>query len=105
MRAWVLASMAWAWRARRQHQARSTRTSAYISPYPRRGVYGVRPGGAMTVAMEEPFILFDDARESGAPARLYRAPFETIRAMSCEVRPALERLRAAVAAGRTRRAI
>ena len=57
-------------------------------------------GGAMTVAMEEPFILFDDAREGGAPARLYRAPFETICANELsEVRPALERLRDAVRGG------
>ena len=56
----------------------------------------------MTVAMEnrDLFILFDDAREGGAPARLYRAPLETICAMELgEVRPALERLRAAIAGG------
>ena len=54
----------------------------------------------MTVAMEEPFILFDDAREGGPPARLYRAPFETIAANSlAEVRPAMDRLRGAVDGG------
>jgi para-aminobenzoate synthetase/4-amino-4-deoxychorismate lyase len=56
----------------------------------------------MTVAMENRnlFILFDDAREGGAPARLYRAPFETICAMEMsEVRPALERLRTRISGG------
>jgi len=52
------------------------------------------------MANDDPFLLFDDAREGGAPARLYRAPFETICAMELsEVRPALERLRAAVKDG------
>ena len=50
--------------------------------------------------MEQPFLLFDDAREGGAPARLYRAPFETIAASDLDdVRPALERLRAAATGG------
>ena len=54
----------------------------------------------MTVAMEEPFILFDDARAGGAPPRLYREPFELICATeSSEVRPALERLGDAVNGG------
>ncbi|HMI41310.1 MAG TPA: aminodeoxychorismate synthase component I [Sphingomicrobium sp.] len=50
--------------------------------------------------MEGPFILFDDAREGGAPARLYRDPVATISADGLEeVRPALQRLRAAIQGG------
>ena len=46
------------------------------------------------------WILFDDARPGGAPARLYRDPRETIVAHRLdEVMPALERVRAAVAGG------
>ena len=56
--------------------------------------------GAMTVAMEGPFILFDDASARGAPARLYRTPYESICATELsEVRPALERLSDAVNGG------
>jgi para-aminobenzoate synthetase/4-amino-4-deoxychorismate lyase len=47
------------------------------------------------------FLLFDDAREGGAPARLYRKPVASIRAdIRDEVPAALERLRQEVAAGR-----
>ena len=50
--------------------------------------------------MEGPFILFDDAREGGAPARLYRDPIATIVAHTlAEVGSALKRLRAAVEGG------
>jgi para-aminobenzoate synthetase/4-amino-4-deoxychorismate lyase len=46
------------------------------------------------------WILFDDARAQGAPPRLYRDPRETIVATRLEdVVPALEKVRAAVAAG------
>ena len=46
------------------------------------------------------WILFDDARPGGAKPRLYRAPRETIVAHGLgEVLPALERVRAGVAAG------
>ena len=49
----------------------------------------------------EPFLLFDDAREDGAPARLYRRPVSEVMARAIEdVRPALEQLRAEVAKGR-----
>ena len=48
----------------------------------------------------EPFILFDDARDGGGPARLYRAPVGEIAARSqAEVLPALTSLREAIAAG------
>ena len=48
-----------------------------------------------------PFVLLDDARADGAPARLYSAPAAVIEARSPdEVAPALAELRAAVAAGR-----
>jgi len=56
----------------------------------------------MTTAMAsgDPFLLFDDARVGGAPARLYRMPFKTICATELsEVRPAFERLRKAVRGG------
>ena len=56
----------------------------------------------MTVMMatDDPFILFDDARAGGAPARLYRTPFETISATDLsDVRRALELLRAAIDGG------
>ena len=50
---------------------------------------------------DAPFVLLDDLREGGGPARLYRAPVETIVAHRLdEVAPALERLRAAVGDGR-----
>ena len=51
--------------------------------------------------MIEPFILFDDARQGGAPGRLYEAPVGEIVARSVdEVGPALDALREAVASGR-----
>ena len=51
--------------------------------------------------MDRPFVLFDDMRAEGAGARLYERPGEEIAAWSIEeVRPALDRLRAAVAKGR-----
>jgi para-aminobenzoate synthetase/4-amino-4-deoxychorismate lyase len=41
-----------------------------------------------------PFVLLDDARENGAPARLYRAPVRVVAAYeTAAVRPALEALR------------
>ena len=46
------------------------------------------------------WILFDDARPSGAPPRLYRAPLRTILARTLsDVVPALEEVRAGVAGG------
>ncbi|URW76200.1 aminodeoxychorismate synthase component I [Sphingomonas donggukensis] len=48
-----------------------------------------------------PFVLLDDLRPSGGPARLYRAPIEIIVAADmASVPPALARLRAALAEGR-----
>ena len=53
------------------------------------------------VGPQKPFLLFDDAREGGAPARLYRDPVETICAdIRDEVPAALELLRREVRAGR-----
>ncbi len=50
--------------------------------------------------MREPLLLFDDARESGRPARLYQHPRREIVARTLgEVVPALETLRAAVRGG------
>ncbi|ONF96144.1 aminodeoxychorismate synthase component I [Sphingomonas jeddahensis] len=48
-----------------------------------------------------PFVLLDDARTSGAPARLYCDPTAVIEATAiAEVEPALAHIRAAVARGR-----
>jgi para-aminobenzoate synthetase/4-amino-4-deoxychorismate lyase len=50
--------------------------------------------------MSEPFVLFDDMRPSGPPARIYERPVEQVAAHSIEeVQPALGRLRAAIAGG------
>ncbi|WP_206364263.1 aminodeoxychorismate synthase component I [Sphingomonas sp. UV9] len=47
-----------------------------------------------------PFVLLDDARDGGAPARLYRDPVRIVHADTLvEVRPALDALRAARAEG------
>ena len=47
------------------------------------------------------WILFDDAREGGAPPRLYRDPIEIVMTSELdEVVPALERVRAGLRAGR-----
>jgi para-aminobenzoate synthetase/4-amino-4-deoxychorismate lyase len=47
-----------------------------------------------------PYVLLDDARPNGVPARLYADPVEIVRADSLDqVRPALETLRAARARG------
>ena len=47
-----------------------------------------------------PFVLLDDAREGGAPARLYRRPVELVVAHTVpEIRPVLDRIRAAAARG------
>lgn len=58
-----------------------------------------RGGGGMRSAMAlpaPPFVLLDDARPGGAPARFYADPVEIVRAdRPEEVRPALEALRAA----------
>lgn len=54
--------------------------------------------GCMPLAA--PFVLLDDARAGGAPARLYRDPVRIVQAtMPDQVQPALESIRAAVAAG------
>jgi para-aminobenzoate synthetase/4-amino-4-deoxychorismate lyase len=51
--------------------------------------------------MAQPFVLFDDMRPGGAGARLYEQPVDEVAAWAMgEVRPALSRLRAAVADGR-----
>lgn len=51
--------------------------------------------------MTAPFLLFDDARSSGAPYRLYEAPIGAIAAHEIDdVAPALVRLREAVASGK-----
>ena len=53
------------------------------------------------MAVSEPFLLFDDARPGGAPARLYRRPVGSVEARGFEeVRPALARLREEIASGR-----
>ncbi len=47
-----------------------------------------------------PFVLLDDARGGGAPARLYQQPVRIIQAWTvAEVMPALEAIRAATASG------
>lgn len=51
--------------------------------------------------MTAPFLLFDDARASGAPCRLYDGPIDEIAAHEFDdVAPALARLREAVASGK-----
>lgn len=51
--------------------------------------------------LAEPFVLLDDARADGAPARLYRDPVAIIEAASLAgIQPALARIRAGIAAGR-----
>ena len=51
--------------------------------------------------MSGPFVLFDDMRPGGAGARIYKRPVGELAAASIEeVRPALERLRAAVGEGK-----
>ena len=51
--------------------------------------------------MNEPFLLFDDARDAACPARLYRRPVGEVSAhRQDQVRPALDQLRAALAEGR-----
>jgi para-aminobenzoate synthetase / 4-amino-4-deoxychorismate lyase len=51
--------------------------------------------------MAQPFVLFDDMRPDGAGARVYEQPAGEVAAWAmAEVRPALDRLRAAVAAGK-----
>jgi para-aminobenzoate synthetase/4-amino-4-deoxychorismate lyase len=60
----------------------------------------MKPASAsgMTMLADEtkPFVLLDDARPGGAPARLYRAPLRTIVAATpAEVPDALKALRAA----------
>ena len=51
--------------------------------------------------MGETYVLFDDARDGAPPARLYRDPVGEVVAWTItEVRPALARLRAAMAGGR-----
>ncbi len=51
--------------------------------------------------MEQPFVLFDDMRAGGGGARLFEDPVGEIAAFSIEdVRPALDRLRAAIGEGR-----
>ena len=47
-----------------------------------------------------PYVLLDDARAAGAPARVYRDPVRIVRADTlAEVRPALDALRSACAEG------
>ncbi|MEO7410820.1 MAG: aminodeoxychorismate synthase, component I, partial [Sphingomicrobium sp.] len=51
--------------------------------------------------MTASFILFDDARDGGAPCRLYEAPVgEVVARTHDEVAPTLSHLRAAVAGGK-----
>lgn len=55
---------------------------------------------AMRMPLAAPFVLLDDARTGGAPARLYRAPVEVISAHDAAgVLPALGRIRAGLAQG------
>ena len=50
--------------------------------------------------MTHKYVLFDDARDGAGPARLYRDPIGEVTATTLdEVRPALDRLRSAVAGG------
>ncbi|OWK31743.1 aminodeoxychorismate synthase component I [Sphingomonas mucosissima] len=55
---------------------------------------------ALHMPLAEPFVLLDDARAQGAPARLYQAPVAIVEA-SCiaDVTPALDRIRTGISAG------
>ena len=56
-------------------------------------------GGSATLG-DAPYVLLDDARPGGAPARLYRGPVEIVAAVRVDdVAPALDRVRAATARG------
>ena len=56
---------------------------------------------AAAMPFDAPFVLLDDARDGGAPARLYRDPQTVIvAATNDEVAPALAQVRAGIAAGR-----
>ena len=58
------------------------------------------PRATVAAMWTAPFVLLDDAREGGAPARLYRDPVRIVRADTlAEVRPALDALRDARAEG------
>lgn len=51
-------------------------------------------------SLTPPYVLLDDAREGGAPARLYEAPHAVLEAWQVsEVHPALQDIRKATAAG------
>src|SRR5215207_7925948 len=66
------------------------------------GLYGGVVGRAIAAVMDlaECFLLFDDARPGGEPARLYRRPAAQVVAWHVdEVGPALEELRARTGAG------
>lgn len=55
----------------------------------------------MRDGMDQPFVLFDDMRPAGSGARIFENPIAEITAFSIEeVRPALDRLRAACSEGR-----
>lgn len=55
----------------------------------------------MSGILSGPFVLLDDARDGGAPARLYRAPLRIVRAdRAVDVPAALAELKAERAAGR-----
>jgi len=60
-----------------------------------------RPSGTvMRLTLDTPFILLDDGRDDGVPARLYQSPVGIVRANSVEaVQGALKQLRAARASG------
>jgi para-aminobenzoate synthetase/4-amino-4-deoxychorismate lyase len=62
---------------------------------------GARHASRQMMAIDKtPFVLLDDARIGGAPARLYRAPVRIIEAHDlADVMPALNDVRAATAAG------
>lgn len=54
----------------------------------------------MLARQTKPFVLLDDAREGGAPARLYRDPVRIVEARTiATVAPALAAVRAAIGAG------
>ena len=62
----------------------------------------VAPGATLAAVLDAatPFVLLDDARASGAPARLYRRPVEVLAASRPdEVGPLLDRVRAATGRG------
>ena len=97
MRAWTLGSIGWA-EAGTASSATARKRAVLMGRALRAAL---APCNCNAVSEIEPFVLFDDAREGGAPARLYRSPVGEVAARTqAEVLPALQSLRDAVSGGK-----